>query len=83
MTKPVILSVDDDREVLAAVERDLRKQYRTRYRIVTAASGAEALDAARELKRRGTPVALFLVDQRMPLMSGTQLLTELRKKVLA
>ena len=79
MTKPVILSVDDDREVLAAVERDLRKQYRTRYRIVTAASGAEALDAARELKRRGTPVALFLVDQRMPLMSGTQLLTELRK----
>ena len=79
MTKPVILSVDDDREVLAAVERDLRKRYRTRYRIVTAASGLEALDAARELKRRGTPVALFLVDQRMPLMSGTQLLAELRK----
>ena len=79
MTKPVILSVDDDREVLAAVERDLRKQYRARYRIVTAASGQEALDAARELKRRGTPVALFLVDQRMPMMNGTQLLSELRK----
>jgi thioredoxin reductase (NADPH) len=79
MTKPVILSVDDDRDVLGAVERDLRKQYRTRYRIVTAASGQEALDAARELKRRGTPVALFLVDQRMPMMNGTQLLMELRK----
>jgi thioredoxin reductase (NADPH) len=79
MTKPVLLSVDDDREVLAAVERDLRKQYRTRYRVVTAASGREALDAARELKRRGTPVALFLVDQRMPMMNGTQLLSELRK----
>ena len=79
MTKPVILSVDDDREVLAAVERDLRKQYRARYRIVTAASGQEALDAARELKRRGMPVALFLVDQRMPMMTGTQLLSELRK----
>jgi thioredoxin reductase (NADPH) len=79
MTKPVILSVDDDREVLAAVERDLRKQYRARYRIVTAASGQEALETARELKRRGTPVALFLADQRMPLMSGTQLLTELKK----
>jgi thioredoxin reductase (NADPH) len=79
MTKPVILSVDDDREVLAAVERDLRKQYRARYRIVTAASGPEALDAARELKRRSTPVALFLVDQRMPMMNGTQLLSELRK----
>jgi thioredoxin reductase (NADPH) len=79
MTKPVILSVDDDREVLAAVERDLRKQYRAHYRIVTAASGQEALDAALELKRRGTPVALFLVDQRMPMMNGTQLLGELRK----
>ena len=79
MTKPVILSADDDREVLAAVERDLRKQYRARYRIVTAASGQEALETARELKRRGTPVALFLADQRMPLMSGTQLLAELKK----
>jgi thioredoxin reductase (NADPH) len=79
MTKPVILSVDDDREVLAAVERDLRKQYRTRFRIVTAGSGHEALETARELKRRGTPVALFLVDQRMPMMSGTQLLAELKK----
>src|SRR5688572_10860587 len=79
MTKPVLLSVDDDREVLAAVERDLRKQYRTRYRVVTAASAREALDAARELKRRGTPVALFLVDQRMPMMNGTQLLSELKK----
>jgi thioredoxin reductase (NADPH) len=79
MTRPVILSVDDDREVLAAIERDLRKQYRPRYRIVTATSGQEALDAARELKRRGTPIALFLVDQRMPAMTGTQLLVELRK----
>jgi thioredoxin reductase (NADPH) len=79
MTRPVILTVDDDPEVLAAVERDLRKQYRTRYRVVTAASGQEALDAARELKRRGIPVALFLVDQRMPMMNGTQLLGELRK----
>ena len=88
MTKPVILTVDDDREVLAAVERDLRKRYRARYRVVAAASGQEALDTARELKRRGVPVALCLVDQRMPVMTGTQLLAELRtlypdaKKVL-
>jgi thioredoxin reductase (NADPH) len=79
MTRPVILSVDDDREVLAAIDRDLRRQYRPRYRIVTATSGQEALDAARELKRRGTPIAVFLVDQRMPGMTGTQLLVELRK----
>lgn len=79
MTKPVVLAVDDDREVLAAIERDLRKQYRVHYRIVAAASGREALEAAQELKRRGTPVALVLADQRMPMMTGTQLIGELRK----
>ena len=77
-TKPVILAVDDDREVLGAVERDLRRHYRQHHRIVAAASGAQALETARELKRRGTPVALFLVDQRMPDMTGTQLLGQLR-----
>src|SRR5262245_23763640 len=79
MTKPVILAVDDDREVLGAVERDLRRRYRASYRIVTAASGDEALEAARELKRRGAAVALLLVDQRMPGITGTQLLVELLK----
>ena len=79
MTKPVILAVDDDREVLGAIERDLRKQYRSRYRIVAAVSPREALDSARQFKSRGVPVALFLVDQRMPDMTGTQLLVELRK----
>lgn len=76
MVKPVILSVDDDRSVLAAIERDLRHQYRADYRIVTAGSGAEGLEAARELAARNTPVALFLVDQRMPGMSGIELLRE-------
>jgi thioredoxin reductase (NADPH) len=76
--KPVILAVDDDHEVLRAVERDLRKRYRESYRIISASSGTEALDTARELKRRGAPVALFLVDQRMPDMSGTELLVQLR-----
>ncbi|HEX6324281.1 MAG TPA: FAD-dependent oxidoreductase [Vicinamibacterales bacterium] len=79
MVKPVILAVDDDREVLAAVERDLRRHYRARYRVVSAASGQEALEAARELKRRGAAVALFLVDQRMPVMTGTQFLSEAQK----
>lgn len=79
MVKPVILAVDDDREVLAAVERDLRRHYRARYRVVSAASGQEALEAARELKRRGAAVALFLVDQRMPVMTGTQFLAEAQK----
>ena len=76
MVKPVILAVDDDAEVLGAVERDLKQHYRSDYRILKAGSGREALEAARQLKERGTPIALFLVDERMPGMSGTELLRE-------
>ncbi len=79
MARPAILAVDDDPEVLRAVERDLRQHYRIDYRILKAGSGPEALDAARQLKQRGTPVALFLVDERMPEMSGTEFLREVLK----
>ncbi|MEP6835759.1 MAG: FAD-dependent oxidoreductase [Gemmatimonas sp.] len=78
MAKPVILAVDDDHEVLGAIERDLRQRYRQNYRIVSASSGNQALDVVRELKRRGSQVALFVADQRMPELSGTELLTQLR-----
>ncbi len=77
-SKPVILSVDDDALVLGAIERDLRQHYRNDYRILKAGSGAEALEAARQLQQRGTPIALFLVDERMPGMTGTELLREVR-----
>jgi thioredoxin reductase (NADPH) len=77
--KPVILSVDDDAEVLGAIERDLREHYRQDFRIIKAGSPEEALEAARTLKQRGVPIALFLVDQRMPGMTGTELLREMRK----
>ena len=79
MVKPVILTVDDDAEVLGAVDRDLRQHYRSDYRILKALSGREALEAARQLKQRGTPVALFLVDERMPEMTGTEFLREVLK----
>ncbi|MBA2707882.1 MAG: FAD-dependent oxidoreductase [Gemmatimonadaceae bacterium] len=79
MTKPVILTVDDDAAVLSAIGRDLHKQYRTDYRVMKAGSAAAGLDAATELAARNTPVALFLVDQRMPGMSGTELLREVTK----
>lgn len=74
MTKPVILTVDDDREVLGAIERDLRRRYRSQYKIIASPSGREALEVATGLKARGTPLAMFLVDQRMPEMTGMQLL---------
>jgi len=76
MAKPVILSVDDDPQVLGAVSRDLRRRYGEDYRVLRAESGEAALEALFELKGRGDPVALLLADQRMPHMSGTELLTE-------
>jgi thioredoxin reductase (NADPH) len=74
MVKPAILAVDDDPQVLNAVERDLRAHFHGEYRIVKALSGEEGLEAVRQLRRRATPLALFLVDQRMPNMSGTEFL---------
>src|SRR5215475_8803128 len=76
MAKPVLMSVDDDPEVLRAVERDLRKHYAEHYRIMRAGSGASALQALTALKRRGEPVALMLVDQRMPEMSGVEFIAK-------
>jgi thioredoxin reductase (NADPH) len=74
--KPVILAVDDDVPVLRAVERDLRSRYGKEYRIVAASGGAEALEVVRELSVRGSPIALFVVDQRMPQVTGIEVLAE-------
>ena len=74
MGKPVILTVDDDPQVLRAVERDLRRKYAREYRVLRADSGESALDTLGKLKLRGDPVALFLVDQRMPRMTGVEFL---------
>lgn len=78
MNKPVILVVDDDPQVLAAVRRDLRGRYREHYTTVSAGSGQDALAAARELKSRGDAVALVLSDQRMPGMLGHEVLAAVR-----
>jgi len=74
MAKPVLMTIDDDAEVLRAVERDLRTRYSERYRVLRADSGSAALDALRALKKRSDAVALLLADQRMPEMSGVEFL---------
>ncbi|MGF1571237.1 MAG: FAD-dependent oxidoreductase [Nodosilinea sp.] len=74
MAKPVILTLDDDPDVLQAIARDLRRHYGEHYRIMRASSGAEALETLAQLKLRNDPVALLLVDQRMPEMSGVEFL---------
>jgi thioredoxin reductase (NADPH) len=79
MAKPALLTVDDDAEVLRAIERDLRSRYADRYRVLRADSGGAALDALQQLQTRNDPVALMLVDQRMPQMNGVAFLAEAMK----
>jgi thioredoxin reductase (NADPH) len=79
--RPAIVAVDDEPAVLAAVARDLRRGFGEGYRVVRAGSGAEALEAIRELVRRGEQVALLVADQRMPGMSGTDYLVQARRLV--
>ena len=76
--KPILLTVDDDPQVLRAIERDLRRHYSRDYRVLRADAGAVALDTLRQVDDRGEPVALFLVDQRMPQMSGVEFLERAR-----
>ncbi len=79
MTKPVILAVDDDPQVLAAFRRDLRSRYRQEYSIVGVGSGEDALAAVRELKARGDALAMIISDQRMPSMPGVEVLARSRE----
>ena len=79
MAKPILMIVDDEPDVLNAIERDLRQHYRSDYRIIKANSGLSALEAVHQLKARNALISLFLVDQRMPNMSGTEFLAEASK----
>jgi thioredoxin reductase (NADPH) len=74
MQKPILLTVDDEPQVLNAIERDLRAHFKGEVRVMKANGGQEALETVRQLKTREMPLALLLVDQRMPGMSGTELL---------
>src|SRR5215831_10808786 len=76
MAKPVLLSVDDDPDVLRTIERDLRSKYGGDYRVIGSHSPEEALSLLKELKVRNDIVALLLADQRMPQMDGVALLRQ-------
>ncbi len=79
MAKPILLSVDDDTDVLRAIERDLRTQYGADYRVIGSDSPVGALELLKQLKVRNDGVALLLVDQRMPHMDGVGFLQEARQ----
>ncbi len=76
MAKPILLSVDDDPDVLRAIERDLRTQYGADYRVIGSDSPEKALEVLKQLKVRNDSVALMLADQRMPRMNGVEFLQE-------
>lgn len=76
MPKPILLSVDDDSDVLRAIERDLRSQYGADYRVIGTDSPQKALDLLKQLKVRNDSVALMLADQRMPHMNGVEFLQQ-------
>ena len=78
MTKPALIVVDDDPQVLAAVRRDLRARYRQDYTVISASSGEEALTTIKELKARGDALAMVISDQRMPGLQGTDVLAQSR-----
>src|ERR1039458_84618 len=77
--RTAILTVDDDPGVSRSIARDLRGRYGEQHRIVRAESGAAALDALKEMRRRGDEVAVILADYRMPQMNGIEFLEEAMK----
>src|SRR5437588_11401483 len=76
MAKPILLSVDDDFDVLRAIERDLRSQYGAEYRVIGSEFTEGALDLLKQLKVRNDSVALLLADHRMPRMEGVEFLQQ-------
>lgn len=79
MKKPIIFSVDDDLQVLSSIKRDLRAQYKKSYRIISTSDSNEAIEALGSFKKKGEDIALFISDQRMPMMNGVEFLEKAKK----
>ncbi|MEN8242672.1 MAG: response regulator [Chloroflexota bacterium] len=78
MNKPFIISVDDDPNVLKVIELDLRKRYGELFRVFSLNSGNAAMEHIKSLQERSEQIALFVIDQRMPQMSGVEFLAKAR-----
>src|SRR4051812_24065545 len=78
MNLPIIFLIDDDVQVLRAMSRDLKANYREKYRILSTSSVKESLETLLELQNKGEEVAVFISDQRMPEMQGVEFLNKAR-----
>ncbi|MEJ2484616.1 MAG: response regulator [Anaerolineales bacterium] len=78
MNKPFIIAVDDDPSVLKVVDLDLRTRYGKQFRVFSLNSGTNALEYLKNLKEKNELVALFIIDQRMPQMTGVEFLSQAR-----
>src|SRR6476469_2624308 len=74
--RPVLITVYYYPQVVRAIERDLRQHYGKRFRVLKAESGQKALQLVKQLKLRNEALALLLVDQRMPNISGVDFLEQ-------
>ena len=79
MAKPLILTVDDDANVLKVVDKDLRSRYGKDYQVVSINLGTSALEYLKQVQEKHEQVAMLVVDQRMPMMSGVEFLAEARQ----
>ena len=79
MKKPIIFSIDDDLQVLSSLKRDLRSNYKSKFRVISTADANEALEALQTFKKKGEDIALFISDQRMPIMNGVEFLEKAKE----
>lgn len=79
MKLPFIIIIDDDIQVLRAIQRDVRNKFREEYKVLATESASEALESLKELKLKNESVSLFISDQRMPEMEGIAFMEKARE----
>src|SRR5437588_11536049 len=78
MIKPAIIIVDDFPQELHKLKNDLEQKYSDYFRIIEAGTGQQALDQLKQMSLNNEPVALLLIDEQMPEMTGSEILKEVR-----
>lgn len=78
MDKIIVICIDDQRDVLAAVQKDLG-DYESVIEVLDCESAAEAEELLEDLFAREKPVGLIICDHIMPVENGIDFLARLQK----